>query len=294
MMRLYKHTNLSPAGREQLAGRSRLRVRLRFCARPLSKRSTGNFQPVTCNWLCRSRFGFAFGSLGFLLCLIISSASNAAVRIFIQNSNNLAVVAYECTAGETVRAFALDVSVDRGSILAISDFARGPSTAASPGYGIFPASLRDRLLPVSGTYIDWTVSTYTPLAVAADAPGNTLPGLGSGGVTLEFGALWDPTDPAAVPGTNGILCSLTLSQAANVSVGPNVTRGGVVGAFVGNVLNPTFTGAAVGPMISSTSFQNGTITVSFTGGELQSAPSPDGPWADTDETTGSYTEAITP
>jgi hypothetical protein len=253
-----------------------------------------NLQPVTCNCLRRSPFGCGSIALCLFLWLLTSTTGSAGVRVFIRNSNNLAVVAYECTAGETVRAFALNVSVDRGSLLAISDFARGPSTASSPGYGIFPAAVRDRLLPVSGGFLDWTVSTYTPLAVPADAPGDTLPGLGSSGVTLEFGALWDPTDPAAVPGTNGILCSLSLSQPANVSVSPNVSRGGVVGAFVGDVLNPTFTGAPVGPMIASTSFQNGTITVNFTGGELQSAPSPGGPWADTDETSGTYTDAITP
>jgi hypothetical protein len=225
---------------------------------------------------------------------LLGARGTAAVRVFIQNSNNLAVVAYECTAGETVRAFALDVSVDQGQILDVSGFARGPSTADAPGYGIFPASIRDHLLPISGTFMDWSVSSYTPLALATDARADTLPGLGSSGVTLEFGALWDPSDPATIPGTSGTLCALSLSLPANVSVKANLARGGVVGAFAGNVLVPIFTGAPVGPMIASTSFNNGMVTVIFSGGEVQTASSPDGPWEDTDDSSGSHTEAFTP
>ena len=49
--------------------------------------------------------------------------------MFVQGTNGLANINYQCTAGETVRSFALDVSVDRGVILAVTNFFRASSAA---------------------------------------------------------------------------------------------------------------------------------------------------------------------
>src|SRR5579864_4403002 len=84
----------------------------------------------------------AVAGLGFLTALLLAAPVRGDVRVLIQNSNSVAWVNYECTAGELVRAFALDVSVDSGQIVGISNFFRGPCTASAAGYGIFPASLR--------------------------------------------------------------------------------------------------------------------------------------------------------
>src|SRR5579859_3818756 len=129
--------------------------------------------------------------IAFLIGLLLSATGRAEVRVFVQDSNSLALIKYECTGGELVRAFALDVSVDQGQIIGISNFLRGPSTAGATGYGIFPASFRDHLAAGAGTNVNWAASDYTPLAVPADAPADTLPGLNSSGVTLEFAGLWD-------------------------------------------------------------------------------------------------------
>jgi len=144
--------------------------------------------------------------LGWLLGFLFVVCARAEVHVYVQDSNGVALVNYECTAGEVVRAFALDVSVDRGEIIGISDFFRGGSKAGSTGYGIFPASLRDHIAVGAGTNIDWNASAYTPLAAVGDLPGGTLPGLNSSGVTLEFGGLWDPTIAAAIPWVTGTLC----------------------------------------------------------------------------------------
>ena len=48
-----------------------------------------------------------------LNCLLVASA-RAEVRVFVQEENRAASIKYECTGGEVVRAFALNVSVDRG------------------------------------------------------------------------------------------------------------------------------------------------------------------------------------
>lgn len=231
---------------------------------------------------------------GMVFCLLLTSAS-AEVRVFIQESNSLAWVRYECTAGEAIRAFALDVTVDKGHIVGISDFVRGPSTAQSPGYGIFPASFRDHLTVGPGTNVNWNVPEYTPLASAADNPGGTQPGLNSTGVTLELGGLWDSTDPAAVPGATGTLCALQISEAATVSVAANSARGGVVSTNPAVVLTPVFTAALVHPTvpeITGISLENGILNVSFSGGELETAPTVLGDWTGTGNTTGEYSEPI--
>lgn len=232
-------------------------------------------------------FGIVFG-------LLLASAS-AEVRVFIQDSNSLAWVRYECTAGEVVRAFALDVTVNQGRILGVSNFLRGPSTAAQPGYGIFPASFRDHLAVGPGTNVNWNVAEYTPVASSADNPGGTQPGLNSAGVTLEFGGLWDPAAPAAIPGPTGTLCSLRLSETATVSVRANEARGGVVSTNPAVVLTPTFIGAVVQvpvPAITGLTVSNGILNITFTGGELETAPTVLGTWTGTGNITGEHSEAV--
>ena len=232
---------------------------------------------------------------GAMLWLLLVAPAPAEVRVFIQESNALAWVRYECTAGEVVRAFALDVTVDKGRIVGISNFLRGPSTAGNSGYGIYPASFRDHLTVGPGTNVNWDVAEYTPLAVVADNPGGTQPGLGSAGVTLEFGGLWDPTDPAAVPGPTGTLCSVSISEQATVSVAANGARGGVVSTNPAVVLTPTFTGAVVQPpmpVITGLTLTNGVLQVTFAGGELETAPTVLGSWTGTGNSSGQHSESV--
>jgi hypothetical protein len=230
--------------------------------------------------------------MALLMAYLLVGCAQAEVRVFVQASNAVAYIEYECTAGEVVRAFALDVSVDRGQIIGISEFFRGESKAGATGYGIFPASLRDHITIAGGTNIDWEANGYTPLAVVGDNPGGTLPGLGSAGVTLEFGGLWDPSVPSAVPGPTGILCALTLSQPANVSVAANGIRGGVVSTVPGELIKPVFVGAAVGPAIIKATLENGAMNITFQGGELQTATTIDGKWTDTGDVSGNHVEVI--
>jgi hypothetical protein len=226
---------------------------------------------------------------------LLAPWAQAAVRVYVQDIGGVAWIKYECTAGEVVRAFALNVSVDEGQIVGISDFFRGESTAGARGYGIFPASFRDHITLGPGTNIDWSVSGYTPLAVVADRPGDTLPGLNSTGVTLEFGSLWDPTVPATIPDSVGNLCALQLSQSAHVSVAANFARGGVVSANPDVPVAPVFGGAAVVlpvPAITGMTLVDGLLTINFMDGELLSAPAVTGPWTGTGNTSGIFTNPV--
>ena len=227
------------------------------------------------------------------LCLL-AGAARSAVLVSIQDSNGVATLKYECTADEVVRSFALDVRVDKGRIVGISNFFRGESLLGKQGYGIFPAAFRDHVTVTSGANPDLNVSGYTPLAVVADSPGDTLPGLNSSGVTLEFGSLWDSSVPASVPPATGTLCTLQISEAAHVSVAANATRGGVVSATTGAGINPVFAGALVDPSVIITRIElaGRILTIFFQGGELETAPAVDGPWAGTGNSTGACTNAV--
>jgi len=225
---------------------------------------------------------------------IFALSAPASVRVFIQDTNGIAWVKYQCTAGEVVRAFALDVTVDQGIIFGVSDFLVGVSKPGASGYGIFPASFRDHATVNSGTNVTFDPTQYSPAAVVADYPSDTRPGLNSSGITLEFGALWDPNLPAAIPGPTGTLCALHLSRAANVSVAPNASRGGVIASPPDVALTTIFTGAFVDAdaVILNATVTNEVLQLTFKGGELETAPAPPGPWTGTGNTTGSFSEAI--
>jgi hypothetical protein len=234
-------------------------------------------------------------SLIILIGLLAHLSARAEVKLIVQEENRAASIKYECTGGEVVRAFALNVSVDRGRIVGVSNYFRGESTLTAQGYGIFPAAFRDCITVGNGTNIDWEVPGYTPLAVVGDRPADTLPGLNSSGVTLEFGGLWDPAVPGAVPPATGTLCNLQLSQAANVSVAANLSRGGIIPSSSDITITPAFTGAFVDPAfpaITGLTLTNGVITIHFIGGELIRAEALGGAWVGTGNTNGVHTESV--
>ena len=122
---------------------------------------------------------------------------------------------------ELARAFALDITVSDGAIDTISDFAVGDD---NHGYGIFPANF-SRYITVdaeTGQVSDWGAEGYTPVADPND-PG-ALGGLGTNGITIEMGSLYD----TKAPPLEGRLCTVTVSQPCRMTVTTNATRGDVV------------------------------------------------------------------
>lgn len=129
--------------------------------------------------------------------------------------------AIDYSGTELARTFALDILVDAGNIDAISDFAVGDD---NNGYGIFPANFSRHITvdPTTGEVSDWAIEGYNPVA-DADDPG-ALGGLGTNGITIEMGSLYD----TKAPPLEGRLCVITCSEACNVTVSLNATRGNVV------------------------------------------------------------------
>ena len=119
-----------------------------------------------------------------------------------------------------VRAFALHVSVDVGTIDAISDYKEGESSQhGTKGYGIFPGSI-DLTDPENP---DWN----DPVAPDEDR-GAEGTGLGTDTVILEMGSLYAGGDPNAPP-ASGTLCRLTVSDGCWMTIDEEQSvRGGIV------------------------------------------------------------------
>jgi len=166
-----------------------------------------------------------------LAALLFSTPAWADVRIIVETSGKTAAIKY-ATDGEKVRAFALDITVDKGVITDISDFIQGESTKEKPGYGIFPANFARYIAvnPDTGEVAQWDVKEYTPIADPCDPGALPKSGLGTYGITVEMGALYYPTDDSSpnAPLNQGTLFKLTLSEQAKVTVKLNEARGGVV------------------------------------------------------------------
>ena len=163
-----------------------------------------------------------------LAVLLLATPAWATVAItVVDEGGGVAAIDY-AVSGEPnlVRAFALDIQVNAGEIIAISDYMKGEG----PGFGIFPASFRDYINvdPATGEVETWDVNDYTPLADVND-PG-ALGGLGTAGITIEMGALYYPTGDSSpnAPPDSGTLCKVTVSEQCTMTVEENATRGGVV------------------------------------------------------------------
>jgi hypothetical protein len=153
--------------------------------------------------------------------IAIAAPALATVEIGVTDLTGLqAAITYNCTAGEAVRAFALDITVDAGTIDAVTGYKTGESVTGSLGYGIFPGNFRDYINPAAP---DWGDANYTPIAPSGDP--DALGGLGTAGVTIELGSLYvDANAPAA----SGTLCVLDVSESCNMCVTLNDSRGGIV------------------------------------------------------------------
>jgi len=158
--------------------------------------------------------------IGFFLC---ESAWATVTIALTKISDTKVAIGYNATTElQLVRAFALDVTVTGGTIVGIADYAVGDD---NNGYGIFPANFNRYITvnPTTGEVESWDDPNYTPVA-PPDTPG-ALGGLGTNGITIEMGSLYD-TNP---PPKSGVLCTITVHPCATkLCVNGNVIRGNIV------------------------------------------------------------------
>ena len=152
-------------------------------------------------------------SLSLLVVLLAVSPAAATVVVICTDVGNwTAEIKYDASSeNQLVRAFALDITVDDSATIdSISGFVRGNSTAANPGYGIFPGNFS------------------TPVA-PPDDPG-ALGGLGTNGITVELGSLYNFPQDAPLPA--GTLFEIGINphgvSEVNLRIALNAIRGGIV------------------------------------------------------------------
>ncbi len=133
-------------------------------------------------------------------------------------------ITYAVTTGKIPRAFALDITVTAGTIVDIGNFFVGECNDSN-GYGIFPANFNRY---INADFNNWDDVNYTPVADVNDLPGDTEGGIGTGGITIEMGSLYDVSKGKGPPETSGILCSIFVDSDCHVDLALNVGRAGVV------------------------------------------------------------------
>jgi hypothetical protein len=152
-----------------------------------------------------------------LAVLLFVSPAWAVVTITCQQvgDTNEVLVSYVNTEPNKVRAFALDVTVSAGTITGIDD-------SVSPSYTIYPGSI----VIEDGEVTD----DGTAVADPCDLPGDTQGGIGTGGITVEMGALYAPPEDNSpnAPGDINDLFSFFVSSTCTVTIVENEGRGGVV------------------------------------------------------------------
>jgi hypothetical protein len=147
-----------------------------------------------------------------LVALVLAAPALGDVVITCSQVSDCVVeVSYNAeTEAELVRAFALDITVDAGTITAVD--------CVNTDYDIYPGSIQ----------IDENGNVTDAGSCACDSsyPG-TLGGIGTSGVTIEMGSLYEVgvEDP---PAKLGALVRITVDASCNVSIAENAIRGGIV------------------------------------------------------------------
>ncbi len=171
--------------------------------------------------------------LMFLMMALLVAPAMATVTIsVVDNGNGTADIVAVADGTDLngnldslVAGFGLDLSVDVGTIDAVTNFmATGESVDGAEGYGIFMGTILFTGDPVDG--IDLANVDYSPVA-PADAP--DLPGqLGTSAIVVELGCLFNVNTPEGAPLATTTLCTIGVSEEATLTLGENATRGGVV------------------------------------------------------------------
>ena len=149
----------------------------------------------------------------------------AAVTLTGTSSGLTATIHYNYDgAGPRPRAFALRIQTSAGTISAVNKIKSvdGVSTAASPGYGVFPGTID---IDTEGN-----VTTYGSPVEPATLPGSGGTGIGTNAVVIAMGSLYkgDPNKP--LNAANLVSVTVAGTTTATLTITPETTyRKGIVG-----------------------------------------------------------------
>jgi hypothetical protein len=145
-------------------------------------------------------------------------ATNVDVKCIQSTADPCLVEIWYETDGTLPRAFGLDITIDDGNIVDCQPAMEGECNSVVKGFGIFPGTID---IDGAGN----VVSYGSPVAPQGDLPGDTLPGLGTGGITVELGSLYTEANS---PDPCGLLCTLTVDVpgTTTMNIAANVSRAG--------------------------------------------------------------------
>jgi hypothetical protein len=145
-----------------------------------------------------------------MLVALAGTPALAAVTISGTTSSTTGTVNYSVTGPNSVRAFALDITLSSGTI--------GGVTCSNASYYIYPGSISI----LAGS----VAATGTCVCSATQFPGKGQGGVGTAGVTVEMGSLYTGSNK---PASSGTLLTFTVSATpCTATVAANSARGGVV------------------------------------------------------------------
>ena len=151
-----------------------------------------------------------------LITLLVVIPAYAVVITCVSEGSGVVRIDYSAS-DETILpiAFALDVTVDSGAVIKnVYDYKVGDSNAASPGYGIFPGSMK---IDENGQIFNWGMPVDNN-------------GIGTSTVTLAMASRY--SDVTNAPKVSGTLCRILVdtrsAPTVNVKAAANTARGGVV------------------------------------------------------------------
>lgn len=159
---------------------------------------------------------------------MLASPAWAAVSITAAQvgESNEVVISYAST-GVLPRAFSLNLQLDEpnSSIVSVGN--------VNAQFPIHPGTIS---IDLSGP--EPSIDYGTPVAPQADLPSDTLPGLGTTGITIEMGSLYAPTGPGSpnAPDPCGVLLSIILAgdggSTTCLTITGNVARAGSDGVVL--------------------------------------------------------------
>jgi len=127
-------------------------------------------------------------------------------------------IRYDFSDANLPRAFGLDITVTDGNIIACTAEMVGECNADDRGYGIFPGTIQ---IDDDGNVTDDGTPVAPAGAIGTPDPNNW--GIGTAGITVEMGSLYEDTN---APTSIGVLCTIVVTENCTVNIAGNAARCG--------------------------------------------------------------------
>lgn len=171
--------------------------------------------------------------IAFVLAVLLLATPTWAANISAEQvgDTNEVEILYDFSDANLPRAFGLDITVTDGNIIACTAEMVGECDADDKGYGIFPGTI---VIDDDGNVTD-DGTPAAPAGAIGTPPDNW--GIGTAGITVEMGSLYEDTN---APASVGVLCTIVVTENCTVNIAGNAARCGEGSEALGVVMeDPT-------------------------------------------------------